>query len=221
MVNDTLQMMPCGGTGEEDWKKSLKLKIKENKSSIAVLAVLCAVIIAIVAVLCAEIIAIVVAVTQKQSKVQVQTPASKFHHALFHLKTKGYKELEGMTYLQWIKDENQQEGDIELINGTYITIPQDGVYDIKFVVQLYFSEDTPDFHLFLTLYTKNETKIESKKKTLHSLDKTKHEPIELSVKYKLKANDRIFLKMNRVKFISPDKHTSHLSITVLKINEPQ
>ncbi|XP_029654294.1 uncharacterized protein LOC115227685 [Octopus sinensis] len=209
-------MMPCGGADQgadekrKDRKKSLTSKIKENKVSIiVVLAVLCAVII------------FSVAVTQKQSKVQVQTPASKFHHALFYLKTKGYKELEEITYLQWIKDENQQEGDIELINGTYITIPQDGVYDIKFVVQLYFSEDTPDFHLFLTLYTKNETKIESKKKTLDSSHISKHEIIELSVKYKLKANDRIFLKMNMVKFISPDKHTSHLSITVLKINEPQ
>ncbi|XP_036354635.1 uncharacterized protein LOC118761074 [Octopus sinensis] len=209
-------MMPCGGADQganekgKDRKKSLTSKIKENKVSIIV----------VLAVLCAVIIAIAVAVTLKQSKVQVQTPASKFHHALFYLKTKGYKELVEMTYLQWIKDENQQEGDIELIDGTYITIPQDGVYDIKFVVQLYFSEDTPDFHLFLTLYTKNETKIESKKKTLDSSHISKHEIIELSVTRKLKANDTIFLKMNMVKFISPDKHTSHLSITVLKINEP-
>ncbi|XP_029655647.1 uncharacterized protein LOC115229433 [Octopus sinensis] len=132
----------------------------------------------------------VAAVTQTQSKVPDQTtdqttdqtPDSKFHHfQFFYLNTKGYKELEEITYLQWMKDENQQEGDIELINGTYITIPQDGVYDIKCVVQLYIPENTPDFHLFLTLYTKNETKIESKKKTLHSSHITKHEPIELSV----------------------------------------
>ncbi|XP_052832125.1 uncharacterized protein LOC106872472 [Octopus bimaculoides] len=142
------------------------------------------------------------------------TPTSPpFHHSLLHLKTKGYEELESLTNLQWIKVMNQSKGDIKLLGGTFIYIPEDGIYLIECTIQLNIPKNTITFHMFLTLEGKNGTQYEYIKETLNSLTFSEHTRIQLiSTKY-LEVNDKIYFRMNKVKFISPDKSSSRCSIT--------
>lgn len=167
------------------------------------------------------IIAVVIAVT---GLIQVNIlqqpelpPTPQSHHAFFHLKTEGYKELGEVTNLHWKKLQNV--GNIQLVDDTYIYIPQDGIYEINCAVQLYIPKDT-----FLTVVTlmfqkKNGTKYEYMKESSNSLeDFPEHVVIQSGFTYQLKTNDTIFLTMNMAKYISPNEPSSYLSITSLHEN---
>uniref|UniRef100_A0A0L8GKF7 Uncharacterized protein n=2 Tax=Octopus bimaculoides TaxID=37653 RepID=A0A0L8GKF7_OCTBM len=54
------------------------------------------------------------------------------------------------------------------------------------------------------------------KKSTNSLNIPEHAIIQLSFGYKFETNDEIVLKMNNLKFISPNMFSSYLIITSLK-----
>ncbi|XP_014776179.1 uncharacterized protein LOC106873363 [Octopus bimaculoides] len=169
------------------------------------------------------IIAVVIAVT---GLIQVNilqqpepSPRPQSHHAFFQLKTEGYTELERVTNLHWEKSRQQNVGNIQLVDDTYIYIPQDGIYEINCAVQLYIPKDTSSMVVTLMFQKKNGTKYEYMKESSNSLeDLPEHVVIQSGFTYRLKTNDTIFLKMNMAKYISPNKPSSYLSITSLHEN---
>ncbi|CAI9740208.1 XP_029650509.1uncharacterized protein LOC115223917 [Octopus vulgaris] len=166
------------------------------------------------------IIAVVIAVTSLiQVNLQpkpVLPPRPQSHHAFFHLKTEGYTEMEKVTNLHWEKNKDQNVGNIQLVDGTYIYIPQDGIYEINCAIQLYIPRDTPSRVVTLMFQKKNGTKYEYMKESSNSLeDLPEHVVIQSSFTYYLKTNDTMFLKMNMAKYVSPNKPSSYLAITSL------
>eukprot|EP00106_Octopus_bimaculoides_P007530 XP_014774972.1 PREDICTED: uncharacterized protein LOC106872473 [Octopus bimaculoides] len=142
-----------------------------------------------------------------------------FHHAFFHLKTEGYKKLDDVINLQWLKDDSQNVGNIKLIDGCYFSIPQDGLYQINFVIQLHIPKDANASIVTLVLQRKNNEKdYVFMKKSSSSLTISEHDTIQSSFRYKFKADEIVFLKMNMAKFISCNKNSSYLYISRLNIN---
>ncbi|CAI9740213.1 XP_029650685.1uncharacterized protein LOC115224028 [Octopus vulgaris] len=142
-----------------------------------------------------------------------------FHHAFFHLKTGGYEKMEKPTNLQWLNDNSQNVGDIKLVDGCYFHIPQDGLYQINFAIQLNIPKDTPASVVTLMLKRKNNEKdYVFMKKSSSSLTIPEHDVIQSSFRYKLKADEKVFVMMNMAKFISRNNFSSYLYISRLNIN---
>ncbi|XP_036368686.1 uncharacterized protein LOC115224014 isoform X2 [Octopus sinensis] len=139
----------------------------------------------------------------------------QFQHAFFHLKTRGYTELEKDTYLRWKRDESQDEGNIKLRDETSILITQDGVYQINSAVQLFIPEDTHSRTITLMLERKKGAEYEYIKRSSCSLNVSENFMIQSSFAYQFKRNDAILLRMNMAKFISRNTPSSYLSITSL------
>ncbi|CAI9740212.1 Hypothetical predicted protein [Octopus vulgaris] len=148
-------------------------------------------------------------------------PPPPFHHSFFLLKTRGYTELESLTNLQWMKVMNKSKGDIKLLDRTYFYVPGDGIYLIQCTIQIYIPKNTTEFHMFVTLEEKNGKQYEYIKKTLSTLTASEHTRIPLTSTQYLKAYENIYLRMNKVKYISPDKNSSRCSITSLHLDKPQ
>ncbi|XP_014780204.1 uncharacterized protein LOC106876236 [Octopus bimaculoides] len=137
------------------------------------------------------------------------------HYALFHLKTSHYTASEEASYLKWVKD----EGNFKLVNGTYISIPQDGVYQINCAVQLYIPKNSTAAVTTLVLERKyNGKHYVFMKKRASFLNTPEHAIIQLSFRYKLVSNNEIFLKINKARFVRPNMPSSYLYITSLHVN---
>ncbi|XP_036368687.1 uncharacterized protein LOC115223891 isoform X2 [Octopus sinensis] len=137
------------------------------------------------------------------------------YYAMFHLKTSHYTPSEEASYLQWVKE----EGDFKLVDGTYIFIPQDGIYEISCTVQLHIPKNSTAAIYTLVLERKYNGKHSVfMKKRPSILNTPEHAIVQLSFKYKLKFNDEIFLKINKAKFVRPNMPSSYLSISSLYLN---
>ncbi|CAI9742887.1 XP_036371275.1uncharacterized protein LOC115226699 [Octopus vulgaris] len=146
----------------------------------------------------------------------------QFHHAFFHLKSTGYTDLEGVTYLYWKKDESQNVGDFQLVDETDIFVPQDGIYEISYAVQLHIPKDTLPAIVTLMFQKKNnEEHYVFMKKSCSSSDMSQYTILQSSFTFQLKTNDTIVLKMNKAGFISRNTPSGYLSITSLHIKTPQ
>ncbi|XP_014783019.1 uncharacterized protein LOC106878338 isoform X1 [Octopus bimaculoides] len=146
------------------------------------------------------------------------SPPLQFHHAFFHLKSSGYTDLEGVNYLHWKKDESQNVGNFQLVNETCVFVPQDGIYEISYAVQLLIPKDTLLAVVTLMFQKKNnEEDYVFMKKSCSSLDMSQYTIMQSSFTYQLKANDTIVLRMNKAGFISRNTPSGYLSITSLHI----
>ncbi|XP_036368694.1 uncharacterized protein LOC115224005 isoform X1 [Octopus sinensis] len=146
-------------------------------------------------------------------------PPSQSHHAFLYLKTSGYTDPDGNTDLEWKKDESQDEGNIKLLNETYILIPQSGMYEINFAVHMYIPKGSPESNVTLMLKRKDDGRSSVfMERSLSSLNIVEHGVIQSLFKYKFNTNDTIFLQMNMVKFISPNMFSSYFIINNLHKN---
>ncbi|XP_029650732.1 uncharacterized protein LOC115224071 [Octopus sinensis] len=163
--------------------------------------------------ICIVIVGVTIAFIANKGQHDSQRPQPQY--ASFDLKTSGYSELDEKTILQWVRVENQNEGNIILVNGSYILIPQDGRYEIDGSMQMYIPPNTLAFHIILNLKEK-KGKIQRRiKKSTKYLTIPEHLPIPFTFQHKLKAQDLICVEMNKARFISRDKDTSYLTITNL------